>query len=102
MLENLFGDDTALGPKRRRTVIKQLPATPETGWRPPTPFPNLSAAKLLAFDVETKETDFDHGPGWGRDKGHIVGIGIGADDGYGNVGKWYFPMRHEVEPEFNL
>lgn len=101
-LDNLFGDENALGPSRRKTVIKQLPMTPETGWRPPTHFPNLSAAKLLSFDVETKEPDFDHGPGWARDKGHIVGIGIGADDGYGNKGKWYFPMRHEVEPEFNL
>ncbi len=102
MTDLLFFDEKELGPARRKTVIKQLPATPETGWRPPTHFPNLSAAKILSFDLETKETDFDHGPGWARGKGHIVGIGIGADDGYGNVGKWYFPMRHEVEPEYNL
>ena len=91
-----------LGVARRRTVLKQLPQTPETGWRPPAYFPNLSAARMLSFDLETKETDFDHGPGWARNKGHVVGIGIGADDGYGNIGRWYFPMRHEVEPEFNL
>ncbi len=100
-LANLFGDDE-IGPQRRKTVIKQLPMTPETGWRPPASFPNLSAARVLSFDVETWEPDFDHGPGWGRGKGHIVGIGIGADDGCGNRGKWYFPMRHEVEPQFNL
>lgn len=97
----LFFDDE-LGPQRKKVVLKQLPPTPETGWRPPSHFPNLAAAKLLSFDVETKETDFDHGPGWARGHGHIVGIGIGADDGYGNMGKWYFPVRHEVEPQFNL
>lgn len=97
----LFFDDE-LGQSRKKAVLKQLPPTPDTGWLPPTHFPNLSAAKMISFDVETKETDFDHGPGWARKQGHIVGIGIGADDGNGNTGKWYFPMRHEVEPHLNL
>lgn len=102
MLDNLFGDDDALGPARRKSILKALPPTPDTGWLPPTHFPNLQGARMLSFDVETRETDFAHGPGWGRSAGHIVGIGIGADDGNGNLGKWYFPMRHEVEPQFNL
>jgi DNA polymerase I-like protein with 3'-5' exonuclease and polymerase domains len=97
----LFFDDE-LGPSRKKVILKQLPPTPETGWRPPTHFPNLSAAKMLSFDVETWEPDFDHGPGWARGHGHIVGVGIGADDGNGNTGKWYFPVRHEVEPQYNL
>jgi len=97
----LFFDDEPLT-LRRKAVLKQLPPTPNTGWLPPTHFPNLSAAKLLSFDCETWEPDFDHGPGWARGKGHIVGVGIGADDGNGNYGKWYFPVRHEVEPQYNL
>ena len=32
-----------------------LPSIPETGWRPPTEFPNLSVAKTLSFDTETKD-----------------------------------------------
>lgn len=96
-----FFDDKDLGAVRKRNSLRIVPPTPETGWRPPQ-FPNLSAARLLSFDTETKELDFDHGPGWARDKGHIIGVSIAADDCAGNVGKWYFPIRHEVEPEYNL
>ena len=75
-----------------------LPATPDTGWRPPRGFPNLRAARGLAVDTETKDPDLlEKGPGVRRD-GHLVGLAIGTDDG----GRWYFPMRHEVEAEYNL
>jgi len=75
-----------------------LPETPETGWRPSAEFPNLAAAKVIAVDTETKDPELlEKGPGVRRD-GHIVGLAIGTDDG----GRWYFPMRHEVEPEYNL
>ena len=97
-----FFDDLDLGTKRRKSVLKVLPPFPHTGWTPPTYFPDLSSAVALSFDVETKETDWDHGPGWARKKGHIVGIGIGAIDALGNRGQWYFPMRHEVQREYNL
>jgi DNA polymerase I-like protein with 3'-5' exonuclease and polymerase domains len=93
---------TDLGPLKKQTRLKELPTTPETGWRPPTSFPNLSSAVALSVDVETKETDFEHGPGWARGKGHIVGFSIGAVTQDGARGKWYFPLRHEVEPEYNL
>lgn len=75
-----------------------LPATPDTGWLPPREFPNLSAARVIAVDTETKDPDLlEKGPGVRRD-GQLVGLAIGTDDG----GRWYFPMRHEVEPEYNL
>lgn len=74
-----------------------LPVTPETGWRPPTGFPNLSGASRLCVDVETKDIDLNElGPGVRRDA-QIVGIGIGTDDA-----RWYFPIRHEIEPEYNM
>lgn len=97
----LFFDDE-IGVTRKKAVLKALPPIPDTGWLPPTTFPNLSGAKLLSFDTETKELDFDHGPGWGRNQGHIVGVSIGAEDGLGNRGKWYFPVRHECEAHLNL
>ena len=34
----------------------------------------------------------------GGGEGHIVGISIAVPEG----GKWYFPIRHEVESEDNL
>lgn len=76
-----------------------LPSIPETGWRPPTEFPNLSVAKTLSFDTETKDPFLlSRGPGWARGFGHVIGFSVAADGEQG----WYFPVRHEIEPEFNL
>lgn len=76
-----------------------MPSIPETGWRAPTEFPNLSAAKVIGIDTETKDPELtEAGPGWGRGKGHIVGASLSVEDG----SRWYFPMRHEVEPEYNM
>lgn len=97
-----FDDDINFNKTKNTATIKIPPPVPETGWRPPTTLPNLTNAVMLSIDVETKEPDFDHGPGWGRGKGHIVGFSVGAQDSLGNVGSWYFPLRHEVEPEYNL
>lgn len=97
----MFFDDEPLA-LRRHARLKQLPPVIDTGWRPPTSFPNLSDAKLISFDTETKELDFSNGPGWARGQGHIIGVSVGAVDSRGNRGAWYFPVRHEVEPEYNL
>jgi DNA polymerase I-like protein with 3'-5' exonuclease and polymerase domains len=82
------------GPK----AIGPMPEIPETGWRPPSEFPNLSAAKVIGFDTETKDPELlQSGPGWGRGVGHIVGISLAVP------GKaWYFPIRHEAQPELNM
>lgn len=86
-----------------RNVIRPRPPVPETGWRPPTDFPNLSSAYLLSLDTETYDPELlDSGPGWARGRGHIVGVSIGAKDRLGNIGGWYFPMRHEDTPEDNM
>lgn len=97
----MFFDDEELTP-RKHAAIQSLPPVPDTGWKPPRDFPNLSAAKAIAIDVETKETDFSNGPGWARGKGHIVGVSLAAVASDGSRGKWYFPVRHEIEPQDNL
>ncbi len=96
----MFFDDETLAIKRQ-SRLKTLPPI-HGDWRPPTEFPNLSAAKIIGFDVETYEPEFDKGPGWSRGKGYIVGFSISAEDNLGNTGAWYFPVRHTVEPEYNL
>lgn len=84
---------------KRGEVVRPMPEIPDTGWRTPTEFPNLSAAKALAIDVETKDPDLkERGPGWGRGSGHLVGLAVAVVDGP----SWYFPFRHEVEPDYNL
>ena len=58
---------------------------------------------MLSFDTETKDPELlTSGPGWGRKNGNIVGVSIGAKDRAGNIGGWYFPMRHEDTPEENM
>lgn len=82
----------------KRNTIRIMPPIPDTGWTPPTYLPDLSRARCISVDCETYDPELlDHGPGWARGKGHIVGVSIGADGG----GRWYFPIRHEVEPEHN-
>lgn len=88
---------------KKAAHIHALPPIPDTGWKPPTEFPNLSAATMLSFDCETKDPELlQAGPGWARHKGHIVGYSLAAIDRLGNRGSWYFPMRHEVEGHDNM
>lgn len=87
---------------RKDVHIRSLPPIPSTGWKAPE-FPNLSAATIIGLDTETYDPELlQAGPGWARHKGHIVGYSLSAQDRAGNTGKWYFPMRHEVEPGDNL
>lgn len=75
------------------------PAIPPTGWRPPVDWPNLSAAKIIGFDVETYDPELlTAGPGWSRNSGHLIGFSCAVEDGT----SWYFPIRHETEPELNM
>jgi DNA polymerase I-like protein with 3'-5' exonuclease and polymerase domains len=80
-------------------IDRPMPPIPDTGWRPPEYFPDLSTAPVISIDCETFDPDLiDLGPGWARGRGHLVGVSVGAPGGY----RWYFPMRHEVEPQDNL
>lgn len=82
----------------KRDIARVMPPIPDTGWRPPSYLPDLSRARCISVDCETYDPDLlTHGPGWARGRGHIVGVAIGADGG----GRWYFPIRHEIEPEDN-
>lgn len=92
-------------PTSRKHSERELirPEVPDTGWKAPTDFPNLDAATVLAIDVETYDPELESsGPGWARGVGEIVGFSIGAMDALGNIGHWYFPIRHRDTPEDNL
>lgn len=71
-----------------------MPPIPSTGWTPPKELPNLSAAKVIGLDTETYDPELlTAGPGWGRGKGHIIGVSLSVEDG----SSWYFPIRHGFE-----
>lgn len=85
------------GVKRKAAVLKELPPVPATGWKPPSEFPDLRDAVLISFDTETKDPNLiDHGPGWARKQGHIVGVSLAALARNGETWCGYFPIRHEV------
>ena len=57
---------------------------------PPQELPDLSEAKAIAIDVETKDPEIKtYGPGWAVGNGHIVGYAIATD-----FWKGYVPIRH--------
>lgn len=95
----LFWEDLPTGRGARGPLARPMPEIPETGWRAPRDFPNLSAAKAIAFDTETFDPDLlDYGPGWARGVGRMIGASVAVEGGY----KWYFPFGHETCPEQNL
>ena len=64
---------------------------PEANWTPPRDFPNLASAKVVAFDLETRDPNLEaKGPGSIRRDGYLVGFSIATDCGYSG----YFPIRH--------
>jgi len=95
----LFWQDLPSQGRKRAATVRPMPPIPETGWRPPAYYPNLSAARVLSVDVEAYDPELDtNGPFWARGKGYICGFSVGTGDGY----RGYFPIRHTVEPEMNL
>lgn len=76
---------------------------PDTGWRGVTAFPtHFFNAARIAYDVETQETDFERGAGWGRGFGRIVGIAIAAQFHDGSIESHYFPIGHSLESNLNM
>lgn len=61
-------------------------------WVPPTELPDLSSAKVIAVDCETRDPNLKAmGPGTLRKDGEIVGVSIATDTGI----RGYYPVRHE-------
>lgn len=85
--------------KKGGKVDRPMPNIPEEAtWRPPTYLPNIKDAAMLAIDLETYDPELlEHGPGWARGVGHIVGVAIGAWHPKWGYASWYFPIRHETE-----
>jgi len=65
--------------------------TVQTEWDCPEEFPDLSGAKYIAIDLETKDPDLKaRGSGAIQGRGEIVGIAV-AVEGW----KGYYPIAHE-------
>jgi DNA polymerase I-like protein with 3'-5' exonuclease and polymerase domains len=64
----------------------------ELDWAPPESLPDLSDAKEIAIDLETRDKGLGSGvgPGWATKNGYPIGIAV-AVEGW----KGYFPIAHE-------
>ena len=63
----------------------------KSDWVPPTELPDLSSAKEIAIDLETKDPNIKSlGPGWPRKDGYIIGFAVATSFWSG-----YLPIRHE-------
>ena len=63
----------------------------ESTWTPPEELPDLSAEKIMAIDVETRDPYLtSRGPGWATGSGQLIGIAVAVAD-------WsaYLPIAHE-------
>lgn len=111
----LFWQDMPLSKKRGERVLGPMPPIPETDWRAPRDFPNLSAAPIIGLDTETYDPQLlTKGPGWARraasavkrSKGvpeylHALGALVGVSVAVPGRA-WYFPIRHTIEHGTNL
>ena len=71
---------------------------PPTEWVIPDGYPNLSNAKTVAIDLETKDPNLTTmGSGWARKDGHVIGIAVAVEGD-----QWYFPIRHELGPNLDV
>jgi len=63
---------------------------PESSWRPPDSFPDISGAKWISIDIESHDPHLkERGPGFIRGDAFVCGVAVHTD---GFVG--YFPTRH--------
>ena len=61
-------------------------------WLPPERIPDLTEAKEIAIDLETRDKGLNEGigPGWAVNNGYVIGVAIAVEGWQG-----YFPLRHE-------
>jgi hypothetical protein len=63
----------------------------------PTNFPDLSQARVISLDLETRDDDLTSlGPGVRRNA-YIIGISLATEDGF----KGYYPVAHAQGPNLN-
>ena len=70
----------------------------DSDWVCPPEYPDLSQAKEIAIDLETKDPNIKtKGPGWATFDGAIVGFAVAAFDQ-----QWYFPIQHDAGGNMDL
>ena len=72
-------------------ILQMAMFTPKTEWVPPAELPDLSSAKQIAIDVETRDPDLKMmGAGWATGNGEVVGYAVATENWSG-----YIPVGHK-------
>jgi|TARA_R110000823_G_scaffold18618_2_gene58168 DNA polymerase I-like protein with 3'-5' exonuclease and polymerase domains len=73
------------------TTKMQFPMfKPESEWTPPSELPDLTGAKEIAIDLETRDPNLkERGAGWPTKNGEIIGYAVATADWSG-----YLPIAH--------
>lgn len=100
-MTDLFGG-TVQSPEAEFIRRGLVPEIPDTGWYFKGFPEHYRQAIRLAYDVESRETDFEHGAGWARGCGYVVGISVAAQFSDGHIEATYFPIDHDMQKELNL
>jgi DNA polymerase I-like protein with 3'-5' exonuclease and polymerase domains len=77
----------------------QLPLfEPPSTWKLPTEFPDLSYAKFIGIDVESRDPNLlTKGPGFIRRDANVVGISLATESKF----KIYLPFAHAIGPQLD-
>ena len=84
-------------PAMLKNPLQQPLFSPDSDWTPPEQLPDLTAAKEICIDLETRDPSLkEKGAGWARGDGHVVGYAVATDFWSG-----YLPVKHEAGGNLN-
>ena len=88
---------TVKKPAMPKNPLQEPLFTPDSDWTPPENLPDLTAAKEICIDLETRDPSIkEKGAGWARGEGEVVGYAVATENWSG-----YLPVKHQAGGNLN-